>query len=284
MLTDRAIRKLKPREKLYRIAGSGGLCIEVTPTGSKLWRYRYRANGAAKMIALGDSYPNTSLSQARELRDEQRKLVRAGVDPSLKRKRYRALGDVASANTFEACAREWLSIKPPVWVPEHVEKVKNWLEQHVFPTIGPLLIADLDAPELLVMLNKLKARGTLNSAERVRQTCSAILRYAIVTGRAKRDAAADLRGGLPTADKTNFASITEPKAVGELLRAIDGFQGTPITLAALRLAPLVFCRPGELRAAKWTEFDLDAAEWCIEPGSCWRVRGTQSNAGPIGSS
>jgi integrase len=271
VLTDKAIQKLKPRDKLYRVADNGGLCIEVTPNGTKLWRYRYRADGIEKMISLRAAYPETSLAKARDLRDAQRKILREGIDPSFKRKRDKLLGAITSANTFEAVGREWLQKMSPEWVPEHTEKVRNWLEQHVFPLMGKVPIAEIEAPEVLAMLRKLTTRGTFNTAGRVRQTVSAIFRYAIATSRAKHDPAAELRDALPRASTTNFASITEPVAVGELLRAIDGFQGTPITLAALRLAPLVFCRPGELRAAEWSEFDLEAAVWNI-PASRRKLR------------
>jgi len=271
MLTDRALRQLKPRSKLYRVADSDGLCIEVTPQGAKLWRYRYRVGGVEKMISLRASYPETSLADARVLRDAQRRILRSGVDPSFQRRRDKAIGAIARANTFEAVAREWLLTKSPEWVEDHTQKVRNWLEQHVFPILGTQPISDIEAPDILAMLRKLTTRGTLNTAGRVRQTVSAIFRYAIATGRAQRDPAADLRDALPSPTKKNFASITEPKAVGELLRAIDGYQGSPIVLAALKLSPLVFVRPGELRGAEWSEFDLDAAEWRI-PASRRKLR------------
>jgi integrase len=271
MLTDRALRQLKPRSKLYRVADRDGLCIEVTPQGTKLWRYRYRVGGVEKMISLRASYPETGLAAARSLRDAQRRILRGGVDPSFQRRRDKAIGAIARANTFEAVAREWLLTKSPEWVEDHIQKVRNWLEQHVFPILGTQPIADIEAPDILAMLRKLTTRGTLNTAGRVRQTVSAIFRYAIATGRAQRDPAADLRDALPSPTKKNFASITEPKAVGELLRAIDGYQGSPIVLAALKLSPLVFVRPGELRGAEWSEFDLDAAEWRI-PASRRKLR------------
>jgi integrase len=263
MLTDRALRQLKPRSKLYRVADRDGLCIEVTPQGTKLWRYRYRVGGVEKMISLRASYPETGLAAARSLRDAQRRILRGGVDPSFQRRRDKAIGTIARANTLEVVAREWLLTKSPEWVEAHIQKVRNWLEQHVFPILGTQPIADIEAPDILAMLRKLTTRGTLNTAGRVRQTVSAIFRYAIATGRAQRDPAADLRDALPGPTKKNFASITEPKAVGELLRAIDGYQGSPIVLAALKLSPLVFVRPGELRGAEWSEFDLDTAEWRI---------------------
>jgi integrase len=263
MLTDRKLRQLKPRATLYRVADADGLCVEVTPNGSMLWRYRYRAGGAQKMIGLRASFPDTGLAAARVLRDEQRSILRQGVDPSSKRKRDKVTGAIAAATTFEAVAKEWVATKEKEWMPGNTLRTTNWLEQHAYPVIGATPIAELEAPEILAMLRKIVKRGTLETAERVRNVVSTVFRYAIATGRAKRDPAADLRGTLPRADSKNFAALVEPDDVAELLRAIEGYQGHPVSIAALRLAPLVFQRPGELRLSRWEEFDLDAAEWRI---------------------
>jgi integrase len=271
VLTDKAIQRLKPRDKLYRVADRDGLCLEIAPSGSKLWRFRYRVDGVEKMMSLRATYPGTTLLAARDLRDNQRAILRGGVDPSLKRKRDKLLGATATANTFEAVALEWLTKQSHEWVPEHETKVRVWLKHHVFPVIGSAPIADIDAPQVLALLRRLVTRGTLNTAGRIRQTLSAVWRYAIATGRASHDPAAALRDALPRAQGTNFATITEPKAIGELLRAIDGYQGSPVTFAALKLAPLLFQRPGELRAMQWAEVDLDAAEWRI-PAARQKIR------------
>jgi integrase len=261
-LTAIGVRNAAPREKPYRLAAGGGMYLEVMPTGAKYWRWKYRHAGKEKRVALG-VYPEVSLEDARRRREEQRSLLRDGVDPMVKRRARKLSSQIAADNSFESIAREWLETKSAEWVDEHTDKVRNWLEQHVFPWIGPSPAADIEAPEVLAALRKLVARGTLDTAGRVRQSISAVFRYAIATGRAKRDPAADLRGALPRAETRNFATITEPERIGELLRAIDGFQGTVVVSAALKLAPLVFVRPGELRGAVWSEINLDAAEWRI---------------------
>ncbi len=269
-LTALAARKAEPREKPYKLAAGGGLYLEVMPTGAKYWRWKYRYGSKEKRIALG-VFPEISLALAGELRDEARAQLRNGVDPAAQRKLDKLANHLSAENTFAAIAREWLDTKAGEWVPEHTAKIRAWLENHVFPGIGDKPVAELEAPEVLSMLRRLVKRGTLNTASRVRETVSAIFRYAVATGRAKRDPAADLRDALPRADARNFAAVTEPDDVAELLRVIDGYQGHPVTLAALRLAPLLFQRPGELRAMAWSEVDLEAAEWRI-PASRRKVR------------
>ena len=232
------------------------------PSGAKYWRLKYRYAGKEKRIALG-VFGDVSLSEARRRRDDEKARLRNGTDPAADRRTKKLAIHLTAANSFEAVARAWLETKRGEWVPEHFEKVRAWFEQHVFPWIGSASIEELDAPVVLAMLRRIVNRGTLNTAGRVRETVSAVFRYAIATGRAKQDPAADLRNALPKADVRNFAALTEPDDVAALLRAIDGFQGNSVTLAALRLSPLLFQRPGELRSAEWSEFDLDAAEWRI---------------------
>ena len=263
-LTALAARNAKPREKPYKLAAGAGLYLEVMPSGAKYWRWKYRHGGKEQRLALG-VFPEVSLADARLKRDEHRAQLREGVDPAAQRRARKLVATLAKENSLEAISREWLEAKSPEWVPIHTDKIRNWLEQHIFPALGPLPIDAIEAPEILAMLRKLVKRGTVNTAGRVRQTLSAIFRYAIATGRAKRDPAADLRDALPRADSRNFAAIIEPTEVGQLLRTIDGYQGSTVVLAALRLAPLVFSRPGELRGAEWSEFDLDAGEWRIPP-------------------
>lgn len=261
-LTDSAIRNAKPGPKPVRLWDAGGLYLEVAPSGGRWWRLKFRFAGKEKRLSLG-TYPETGLKDARAKRDEARKLLDKGVDPSAARRAEKLTRVELAANSFEAVAREWLETKRGKWVPEHAAKVERWLTSHVFPHIGREPIATIEAPLLLATLRRLVNRGTLNTAGRVRETVGAVFRYAIATGRAARDPAADLRDALPTPSKRHFASLTDPTQVAELLRAIDGYQGEPGTLAALRLAPLLFQRPGELRAAEWSEFDLDAGEWRI---------------------
>ncbi len=265
-LTDTTIRNAKPGAKPKRLFDSGGLYLEVSPSGSKLWRLKYRIAKREKRLAFG-IYPEVSLKDARVKRDDARKLLAAGIDPS----EHRKVAQQQDANGFEAVAREWFTKFSPSWSPDHAERVIRRLERDIFPWIGPRPIGNVTAPELLTALRRVESRGVVETAHRAMQNCSQVFRYAVATGRAERDPTADLRGALPPVKGNHFASITEPKAIGELLRAINGYQGSFATQCALRLAPLVFVRPGELRRAEWIEFDLDAAEWRI-PASKMKMR------------
>ena len=260
-LTDTMVRNAKPGQKAIRLKDDRGLYLEVTPAGGKLWRLRYWLNSRENRISLG-VYPDVSLKDARERRDEARKLIANGVDPSKARQEEKAEA-AAEALTFEHVAREWYERFKPKWSPSHSLDVIQRLEKNVFPSLGPKSIRDIAAPELLAAVRLIEGRGAVESARRILQMCGQIFRYAIATGQADRDIAADLRGSLPPAREKHHASITDPKAVAQLMRAIDGYQGAFMVLCALRLAPLVFVRPGELRHAEWSEIDLDGAEWRI---------------------
>lgn len=259
-LTDLAIRKLKPKDKPYKATDERGLYVYVIPTGGKLWRFKYRFDGKEKLISFG-SYPDVSLSRAREKREEARRLVAEGVDPSENRKAQKAAKAGRAANSFEVIAREWFEARKDNWAPSHSKRLLRRLENDVFPWIGEKAIAEITPPEILAVMRRIENRGTLDTAHRVHQDCGQVFRYAVATGRAERDPTGDLRGALPTATGGHFAAITDPKSVGELLRAIDGFKGTFIVQCALKLAPMLFVRPGELRQARWQAFDLDKAEW-----------------------
>ena len=261
-LTDTAIRKAKPADKPQRLPDGGGLYLELSPAGGKWWRFKYRFDGKEKRISLG-TYPDTSLASARDKRDAARKLLAAGVDPGEHRKAEKAAGDDRAANSFEVVAREWLGKHSPTWAASHGDKIAARLERDLFPWIGRRPIADITAKDLLATINRITDRGAIETAHRALQNCGQVFRYAIVTGRADRNPATDLRGALPPVKPSHHAAILEPAAIGGLLRAIDGYQGGFITKCALRLAPLVFVRPGELRHAEWAEIDLDAAEWNI---------------------
>lgn len=260
-LTDTVIRKAKTSEKTRRLFDGGGLYIEISPAGGKLWRLKYRYSGKEKRLALG-IYPEVSLAQARKRREAARELLADGIDPGEDRKIQKAAKAEQAVNSFEAVAREWYAKHLPNWAVSHAEKIIRRLECDVFPWLGKRPIAEIGAPDLLKVLRRVEGRGALDTAHRVHQNCGQILRYAVATGRAQRDPSADLRGALPPAKHTHFASITDPSQVGELLRAIDGFRGTFVVQSALRLAPLFFVRPGELRKALWADFDLNKAEWC----------------------
>jgi integrase len=201
------------------------------------------------------------LSEARDRRDDARKQLAAGIDPSAHRKATKAARVLANANSFEVLAREWHASRAPSWAPGHADKILRRFELDVFPVLGFRPITEITAPELLATVRKIEQRGALDTAHRALQTCGQVFRYAIATGRAERDPSGDLRGALPPAKGGHFPAVTEPDRVAELLRMIDGYQGTPAVRAALRLAPLVFVRPGELRQAKWGDIDLEAAEW-----------------------
>jgi integrase len=271
-LTDPAIRNAKPGEKPYNLPDGGGLGLEVQANGSKWWRLRYRIDGKEKMLSLG-VHPEVSLKDARDRRDQARRDVAAGIDPGAKRKAEKATRATLAANTFEAVAREWHQAVHTGKVSEgHAERTLIRLEQDAFPWIGATPIAEVTAPKLLEALRKVEARGAIETAHRVRQACGQIFRYGIATGRCERDPAADLRDALQPVIVKHHAAITDPKQVGGLLRAFEDYQGLPTTRAALKLAPLVFLRPGELRQAEWTEFDLDAALWTIPPARMKRTK------------
>ena len=258
MLTDSAIRRAKPREKPYKLADGGGLYLLINPSGARWWRLKYRVEGREKLISLG-VYPDVPLKDARERRDEARRLLASGGDPGAKRKAEKS----ADADTFEAVAREWFGKFSTGWAPTHADKVFRRLELYVFPWLGSRPVRNIAAPDVLSCLRRVEARGTLETAHRTHQHCGQVFRYAVATGRAERDPCADLRGALPPATKQHLASITDVPGVSDLLRAIDGYAGTEVARSALRLAPLVFVRPGELRGAEWSEFDLATAEWRI---------------------
>jgi integrase len=255
MLTSTKIRAAKPREKAYKLSDSGGLYLLVNPNKSLWWRLKYRFEGREKSLSLG-VYPHVSLQQARSQRDEAKKAIANGVDPSAKRQAEKS----ATANTFEAVAREWLALQEGKLAPATFAKAVWTLETFVFPYIGSRPIAKLGATDVLKVLKRIESRGTHETAHRTRQRCSQVFRYAVQTERAERDVTADLRGALAPVVSEHHAAITEPARVGELLRAIDGYTGHVVTAYALKLAPLLFVRPGEFRHAEWIEFDLDGHE------------------------
>ena len=261
-LTDVAIRKAKPVDRTQRLFDGGGLYLELSPNGGKWWRLKYRFGGKEKRLSLG-TYPDTRLAEAREKRDAARKLLASGVDPGEQRKAAKAAGEERASNSFEVIAREWHAKQSATWVELHASRIMLRLENDVFPWLGSRPIADVTAKEVLATVNRIVDRGAVESAHRVLQNCGQVLRYAIATGRAERNPVADLRGALPPVKQTHLASIIEPNAIGGLLRAMDAYNGSLVTKCALRLAPLVFVRPGELRQAEWAEFDLDAGQWNI---------------------
>lgn len=259
-LSDAKIKNAKPKEKTYRVYDERGLYLEVSSKGGRWWRFKYRFRGKEKRISLG-TYPDTKLGKARERRDEARRLVSEDIDPSQHKKAHKAAQADLEANSFELVALEWHSKKSPTWSQIHADNITARLKRDVFPWLGHRPIADITAQELLLVIRRIEERGAIETAHRVLSNCGEVFRYAIATGRADRDMAADLRGALQPTVKKHLAAVTDPKQVGKLLRMIDGYQGTLTVSCALKLAPLVFVRPGELRTAKWEDIDLDGAEW-----------------------
>ena len=274
-LTDTAIRKAVPGEKVRRLADGGGMYLELHPNGGRYWRMKYRIAGREKRLALG-VYPDVSLADARHRRDEARRLVAAGTDPGAARKVEKATQALAAEavrlavagkpapGTFEAVANEWFSIRRGDWSASYGDKVLSRLVGAVFPFIGAKPVGDVTPPELLAVLRRIEARGTIETAHRARESCSQVFRFAIGAGLAQSDPARDLAGLLQKPRVVHFAAIADPARFGELLRAVEGYRGTPVVRAALKLAALVFLRPGsELRSARWDEFDLEAAVWTV---------------------
>ncbi len=261
MLQDVKLKNAKAAEKAYKIHDNRGLFVIVTASGGKWWRFKYRFAGKEKTISLG-IYPDVSLARARDRRDEARKLVASGIDPSAERQAQKAALK-ADKDLFEALSRVWFEKFSAGWAPTHAATVIRRLERDVFPWIGAKPIAEISAVQLLEVLRRVEARGALETAHRMKQIIGQVFRYAIATGKASRDPSADLRGSLPPVREEHHASLTKPTEVAALMRTINGYQGTFVVKCALRLAPLVFVRPGELRKAEWSEFDLDGATWRI---------------------
>ena len=258
MLTDTAIRKAKPTDKPQRLFDGGGLYLEIAPSGGKLWRWKYRHGGKEKRLALG-AYPDTGLAEARARHASARKLLAAGTDPGEQRKADKAAGAERAANTFGAVAMELHAKRLSKLIPRTATRERRLLEQDL-AGIANVPVADVTAPMLLAVLRKVEERA-VETAHRCRFLAAMVFRYAIATGKATSNPADALKGALATPQTTHFASITEPAQVGPLLRALWGYDGAPTVRAALKLAPMLFVRPGELRAARWADIDLEAGEW-----------------------
>ncbi|HHA2390841.1 TPA: tyrosine-type recombinase/integrase [Stenotrophomonas maltophilia] len=261
-LTDTAIRKAKPGPKPTKLRDGGGLYVQLNPDGSRWWRWDYRrpVTGKRNTLSLG-TYPEVSLADARGRQAEARRLLASGIDPGERRKAAKVAGVEKAANSFEVVTREWLGKQK--WVESYRCKVVAWMDNDVFPWIGGRPVAELAAPDFLRVARRIEERGAIESAHRIMQNCGQVMRYAVATGRTDRNPVADLRGALAPPMERHHAAITDPRELGGLLRAIDGYAGDASTRAALRLAPLVFVRPGELRHAEWSEIDFDAGEWNI---------------------
>lgn len=264
MLTVSKIRAAKPAKKQFKLSDERGLYLLVYPNGVKGWRHRITINGRETTLSY-KNFPDLSLKLAREKRDETRQQLAKGVNVVAQRQAERQ----ATADTFEAIAREWLDAGCPPNKkgrpvdPKTIAQLTRRLENYVFPYHGRTPVKKISVPDLHQTLRRIVSKGTIETAHRVRSVCGRVFRYAVATGRAERDPAADLQDALPSVATKSFAAITDPTEIGELLRAIDGYQGQPTVMAALKLAPYVFVRPTELRGAEWAEIDLDAGEWTI---------------------
>lgn len=259
-LTDVKARTAKAKAKPYKISDERGLYLYIAPGGGKLWRLDYAFDGKRKTLAMGP-YPEITLSDARERREEARKLLANGVDPGTVKKAQKAARLERAANSFEVLAREWYEKQTGTWSDSHGVRILRRFERDVFPLIGGLPVADITAPVLLDAIRKIEARGAIETAHRAMQNCGQVIRYAIATGRADRDPTPDLRGALTPVQSSHFAAVTEPLEAGKLLRLLDTYTGGYAVRAALKVAPLVFVRPGELRNARWSDVDLEAGEW-----------------------
>ena len=257
-LPDTAIRAAKPAEKAQKLFDGKGLYLLITPGGTKSWRLKYHFMGKEKLISLG-SYPATSLKEAREKAMEARKTLENGIDPSAQRKQDKQLAQ----NTFELVAMEWLELQKRKWSPSYAETTYRRMKRNLFPFIGSKPVNAITAPELLTLLRKVEARGIIGTAHALKNHCSCIMRYAIATGRAERDPAADLRGALMPHVKKHRPALTTPEKVGRLMHAIYNYQGSLVVRSALQIMALTFCRTTEIRCAEWQEFDFEDNIWRI---------------------
>ena len=242
----------------------------LVKAGGKYWRMDFTHLAKRKTLALG-VYPEVSLAKARQRRDKARELLADGIDPSTAKKADKQAKADAAANTFEMVARDWLAKTAADRMPTTQDKITSWLEKDVIPFIGKKPMSTIGPRDVLAALRKMEARGALDSVQRVKQVCGQVFRYAVAEGSAERDVTQDLKGALAKPTAGHFAAITEPKQVGDLMRSIFDYVGHPTTITALKLSPLVFVRPGELRTMEWAEVDLDAAEWRI-PGSKMKMK------------
>lgn len=267
-LTDVTIRNAKPRAKPYKMGDAFGLFVLIQPSGGKLWRFKYRFDGREKKLAIG-TYPVIGLAEARRRRDQARELLAAGKDPSRERQRENLRSQVQAGNTFAAIAEEYCDKRKrdgqKAWAASTAARSEYLISLLKVP-LGRMPITDIEPADVLAAVRKIERKGQLESARRTLQLAGAVFRYAVATARLSSDPTRDLRGALTAPTVTHYGAIIDPARVGELLRAIDGYEGQPITKLAMQLAPHVFVRPGELRHAEWSEFDLEGALWTIPAG------------------
>ncbi len=270
MLKSIQVKQAPPKDKPYKLTDEKGLYLYITPKGQKYWRFNYRFAGKRKTLALG-VFPETSLAEARTKHTEARKQIKNDIDPADVRRALKLSKAHAQGNSFKAIALEWFEKEKPHWSDSHIERVDRMLNKELFPHIGHRVIGDITTPDLLACLRRVEGRGAIETAHRVKQVSGQVFRYAVATGKAERDPSTDLKGALQTPSKGHMAAVTEPGEVGLLLLTLDDYQGTPEVATALKLAPLLFCRPGELRSMEWSEINFGKHEWHI-PGQKMKTK------------
>lgn len=269
-LSEIQIKNAKPQETDYKLYDGGGLHLLVTSTGGKLWRLKYRVVGKEKQLALG-AYPAITLADARQRREDAKKLLANGVDPGEMKKAQKAATVALVENCFEMIAREWHMKHSGKWSAVHATTIMDRLEKDVFPYMGARPVMEIKAPELLAVLRRIESRGALDTAHRVRNHCGQVFKYAVATGRAERDPSGDLQGALPPVKFGHRAALTDPKELTPLLRAVEGYQGSFVVKCAMQLLPMLFVRPGELRHMEWIELDFEGMQWNI-PGEKMKMK------------
>lgn len=278
-LTVVAVRNAQPQAKPYKLADGKGLVLQVMPNGAKYWRLRYRFAGKENTLGLG-VFPEIGLADARAACDDARRLLAAGIDPNQQRRVEKLASATAAEHNLEAVTREWHALHKHEWADTYAERIIGAFERDIFPWLGKQPVGSIEPRDLLARLQHIQQRGAKETAHRLRRWLSPVFRYAIVKGVASRDPAADLKGALQSVIKNHYPTITDPERIGELLRAIEGYAGTYVTRTALKLSPLLFCRPGELRWAKWPEFDLDKAVWTVPSQRMKRRKQQKENGAP----
>ncbi|WP_295639469.1 integrase arm-type DNA-binding domain-containing protein [Novosphingobium sp.] len=264
-LSDLAIRNAKPRAKEYKLSDGGGLYMLVTPAGGKLWRLKFRVDGREKKLAIG-AYPAIGLSDARKRRDDARELIATGADPSREKQQAKHRAKVSAANTFGEVASEFLDKRKREGLSTSTFEKSEYYISRMGSVFGRMPIAEIAVPDLLAVLRRIEATGNYETARRVLQLAGRVFRYAVATARLVSDPSRDLRGALTAPQPTHYGAIIDAKRAGELLRAIDGYEGHLVTRIAMQLSANVFVRPGELRHAEWSEIDLEAGVWIIPAG------------------
>lgn len=262
-LSDLQVKNAKPKVTDYKLSDGYGLHLLITPSGGKLWRFQYRFDNKQKILALG-SYPSVTLSDARQRREDARKLLANAVDPCALRKAQKECVVVQSENdknTFEKVAKDWLEKNSPMWSDSHIKTITSRLERDVYPAFGNRTVTSITRNDVKSLMEKVAARGTIETADRIKLYCRQVLRYALNNDLIESNPVDDMKDILPKRTAGHHAALTDPKEVAPLLRAIDGFEGSYIVKCALQLAPQLFVRPGELRAAEWSNINLDDAEW-----------------------